>query len=389
MDQIDIELRKHKFICFVVDHYTPLGVVRSLGEKGIMPIVILVAEHPCMINHSKYVSVLHHVKTKEEGYKILIEKYSNESLKPFVFCGDDVNMSFLDSHYDELKDHFICYNAGEQGRLIWLQNKDNITNLGAEAGLDVPKKEVLDTGVLPKNLKYPVITKVLASTMGGWKNDVHICHNEQELIEAYKVIKSPKLCMQEYINKVGEFCMEGFSCNDGNEVFMPYAADYIRYYNNSYGHYMNMIPFKDEDLKAKINRLFKLTRYNGIFEIEFMKGPDGKNYFLEINFRASTWNYAPTVGGGNLPYFWAKSMLSGSIPYDEMRLRKEPFRAMVEPEDFLKNVLKYKRISLFQWIRDVKSCECYYYYNKYDKAPFYYAISRLVSVLFKRAIGIK
>lgn len=350
------------------DHYTPLGVIRSLGERGIKSIVILESEHPCMINHCKYLEKLHIVQSTEEGYIVLLEEYGKESIKPFLFCGDDYNMSFLDSHYDELKDHFILYNAGVQGRINWLQNKDNITNLGAEAGLDVPKKEVLDTGVLPKTLRYPVITKVLASIMGGWKDDVHICHNEQELLEAYKTIKSPKLCMQEYIEKVGEFCMEGFSFNDGNDVFMPYAADYIRYYNNSYGHFMNMVPFKDEDLREKINKLFKLTRYNGIFEIEFMKGPDGKNYFLEINFRASTWNYAPTVGGGNLPYFWAKAMLSGRIAYDEMQLRDRPFKAMVEPADFARNV---KKVGLWQWIKDWKSTECYYYYNKKDPKPFW------------------
>lgn len=376
MDQIDIELRKHKFIVFCYDHYTPLGVIRSLGERGIKSDVILISEHPCMINHSKYVQNLHLVKTTEEGYHVLLTEYGNEPEKSFLFCGDDFNMSYLDLRYNELKDHFIMYNAGgEQGRIVWLQNKDNITNLGAEAGLDVPKKEVLDTGILPKTLKYPVITKVLASTMGGWKDDVHICQNEQELIEAYKKIKSPKLCMQEYINKVGEFCMEGFSCNDGNVVFMPYAADYIRYYNNSYGHFMNMIPFKDDSLREKINKLFKLTKYNGIFEIEFMKGPDGKSYFLEINFRASTWNYAPTVGGGNLPYFWAKAMLTGKIAYEEMDLREKPFRAMVEPADFIRNV---RKVGLIQWIKDFKSSECKYYYGRHDPWPFYsYVWNRL------------
>lgn len=56
-----------------------------------------------------------------------------------------------------------------------------------------------------------------------------------------------------------------------------------------------------------MEELIKLTEYNVIFEIEFIKEPDSKNYFLEITLKASTWNYALAVGGGNLPYFWAKS----------------------------------------------------------------------------------
>ena len=370
MKNVDIELKKHKFIVFSQDHYNPLDVIRSLGEKNLNPISILYTPNPCLINNCRYVTKLHHVKSLEEGYKLLLSEYGNEEYKPFVYCSDDTTESFLDQHYDELKDKFYFYNAGEQGRVTWLQNKDNITTLAAEVGLDNPKKEVVDTGVLPKTLKYPIITKVLASTMGAWKGDVYVCNNEKELNEAYKKIKSPKLILQEFVHKKGEFCMEGFAINDGKDIFIPYMADYIRFYNNSYGHFMNMIPFPESEFKNKILELFKKTKFNGIFEIEFMKGPNEEKYFLEINLRASTWNYAITVGGGNMPYFWAKSMLLGRIPYEEMKLRNESFKAMVEPADFLQNVLHNHTVSLVQWIKDVKATECYYYFNKNDIKPF-------------------
>ena len=375
MDLLDKELRERKHIVFCEDHYNPLNVIRSLGEKGLRAFVILKSDNPVMINHSCYPQKLHIVKTYDEGYKILLNEYGNEEKLPFIYCSDDKTMCFLDKHYNDLIDKFYLYNAGQQGRVEWLQNKDNITTLGAEAGLDNPKKEVVNTGVLPTTLKYPVITKVLASTMGAWKGDVYICKDEDELKSAYEKIKSPQLIIQEYVNKVGEFCMEGFSINDGQDIFIPYIADYIRYYNNSYGHYMNMIPFEECELKDKIKELFKLTKYNGIFEIEFMKGPDGKKYFLEINLRASTWNYALTVGGGNLPYFWAKSTLAGRILFEEMQLRDKPFQAIVEPSDFVRNV---KKVGFITWFKQCFSAECHYYYNKKDPKPFYsYVWNRL------------
>ena len=49
------EVYKHKHICLVEDHYNPLGIVRSLGEEGIKPIVLLCAKHPYLVNHSKYI----------------------------------------------------------------------------------------------------------------------------------------------------------------------------------------------------------------------------------------------------------------------------------------------------------------------------------------------
>ena len=42
---IEKRILDHKFILLVVDHYNPLGIVRSLGEEGIIPIVILVCEN--------------------------------------------------------------------------------------------------------------------------------------------------------------------------------------------------------------------------------------------------------------------------------------------------------------------------------------------------------
>lgn len=46
---------------------------------------------------------------------------------------------------------------------------------------------------------------------------------------------------------------------------------------------------------------------------------------------------------------------------------------MAEIPDFGWRVLR-KRISLKDWIKSVKSCDCFYFYNKFDKAPFYSAV---------------
>jgi len=120
---------------------------------GLNPIVILITrgKNPCMVNKCKYVSKLHLVETLEEGYALLLKEFGNETEKPFVYCSDDNTESYLDQRYDELKDKFYFYNAAEQGRITYLQNKDNITSLGQDAGLRIPPKEIVDTGVLPRS----------------------------------------------------------------------------------------------------------------------------------------------------------------------------------------------------------------------------------------------
>ena len=79
------EVYKHKHICLVGDHYNPLAIIRSLGEEGIKPIVLLCAEHPYLVHHSRYIGELHLFKTIEEGLEYMIANYSNEPLKPFVY----------------------------------------------------------------------------------------------------------------------------------------------------------------------------------------------------------------------------------------------------------------------------------------------------------------
>lgn len=369
------KIENHKCIVFGPDHYNPLGVIRSLGEAGVYPIVILWANSPSLVNHSKYISKLYVVDNIETGYKILTTIYGNEVEKPFLFLTMDKIVSFIDNHYSEIKNKFITYNGGEQGRLNWLMNKDHITDLGLQAGLDVPAKEVVVTGVLPNHVKYPVITKALDSTMGAWKGDVHICNNEVELLEAYKKIQAPKLIVQEYIEKKGEFCFEGFAINDGNDIFLPFEFKYIRLYDDSYGHYMTVTKVVEDAFIAKIRKLFKLAKFNGIFEIEFMLGPNNEKYFLEINLRASTWNYATTVGGANLPYWWAKSTLLGRIPIKQINISKESFTAMVEPSDFKRNA---KAVGYSTWIKQCLGCACHYYYNGKDPKPLlFYLLGKI------------
>ena len=206
MEAIDKELCQHKFILLVVDHYNPLGLARSLGRMGLEPIVILISEHPVLLNHCKYVKEIHQIASFEEGYEYLIEHYGKEEKKPFVFTGDDKTVAVLDEHYDELKDKFYVYNAGRQGRLHELMNKDVITSMAEEVGFRIPKKEVVNHGELPKTLNYPIITKTIMSILGGWKDDVFICNTQEELKNAYPKIKTPKLMLQEYIHKNNEWC---------------------------------------------------------------------------------------------------------------------------------------------------------------------------------------
>lgn len=380
MDKYDIELTKHKFILFCVDSYNSLGVLRSLGEKKITPYIILWDnKNSYLLTSSKFLGPIKRVETIEEGYNYLLSEYNSEEYRPFIITCDDKIESYLDDHYSELIDKFYFFHGKEQGIINYYMDKNHINQLAVECGFTIPKTEVLNRGEMPHNLQYPIITKTLTSNMGAWKGDVYICNTPEELKNAYQKIKAPQLIIEEYIKKKTEFCYDAFCVNEGKEVCIPYQSYYLRTPHDSFGCFMEQRPFDDKKLENKISSLLQKVGYTGIFEIEFLLGVDNIVYFLEVNFRNSGWSHAATFGGFNMPYQWAKSILTGRLNIDGCK-RIPTYTAMIEPADFINSVIKEKQVSLLQWIGNVKRCDYFYYYDKNDKKPFYKMLLKNLSI---------
>ena len=134
-----MSIYKHKFIVFAIDHFNSLGIIRSLGEKGINPIVVLYGEKSKLVQKSKYISEYYRSNNIEECYEYIKDNYSQELYKPFIIATTDETASCLDLHYDELVDKFHFFNAGEQGRITKMMEKEYIAHLAQSCGLKIPK----------------------------------------------------------------------------------------------------------------------------------------------------------------------------------------------------------------------------------------------------------
>ena len=73
---ISEELKKHKFIVLGAEHYNPLGIVRSLGEEGITPIVVTLNSKLKVTSSSRYCGEIYHVNSNEEGYDLIVKKFA-------------------------------------------------------------------------------------------------------------------------------------------------------------------------------------------------------------------------------------------------------------------------------------------------------------------------
>ncbi len=375
-------------VVFCVEHYNPLGIVRSLGEYGIRPRVIVVKDAaPPLVSRSRYVKELVKVDSIEEGYELLLTlRHANASGKRVpVLTADDRITSFLDQHYDELIPYFAFFNAGEAGRVTKYQNKNELSMLAVKHGLNVLKYEIVKNGELPTGLRYPVITKDIASTIGAWKDDVYICNSETELKEAFEKIEGDRILVQEYLEKENEYCLEGVCTSSGNRVLIAIASKYNYLLPDSYSPYMTVSNFDDEELGKTIKTILREIGFEGIFEAEFLVGKNGSLYFGEINFRNSTWSYAATKAGMPLPVIWIKAVNDEQFDIEGCKkLISSPFRAVVEPNDFMQRILNGHG-GIFAWLKDLMSSSCHYYLNVHDMKPVFCYLSGRFSKLWRRS----
>ncbi len=362
----------HLVIVFALEHYNPLGHIRSLGENGINPVYISVKRGGLSACLSKYISVCHHVDSVEEGYRLLISEYGNFGVenKPYVIFSDDRSVGFFDFHYDEIKDKFIFFNAGKQGRINEFMNKQYILDVAKKHGFHVLDSWVVSKGEIPENIQYPVITKDISPNSGSWKSDVYICENEQELKDALKKISGSVVQIQKFVNKKNEYAIEGLTINKGTQMLIGSTLRWKYLIKGYYSPYHDVTMMKDADMRSRLEAMFSEIGFEGIFEVEFLIDQDDTYYFLEINFRASAWNYSSAVAGMPLAYLWVKSMEDGFIA-DDAEKEFEDFTDMSEVIDYGKRV-EGGMVSLAEWLRDFKEAKGTYYYNKNDMSPFEY-----------------
>lgn len=362
---------EHKHIAFGIENYNTLGLIRSLGEHGVKPICILIQGGSIRLaSKSKWIGELHFVDSIEEGYKVIIQLFSAEINKPFLYACDDKTTSFLDHHYHEIMDKFYFSNAGKDHRVTYYMNKNNINILALKYGLNVLNSWVVQKGGIPEDIEYPVITKSISSIEGGWKDDVFICQNEEELTIAYEKIKSETVLLQKYLVKKNELCLDGIIANHGDDFVITIAATYNYILPDKYSNAMTFTNFTDSKLNKKINNMLREVGYTGIFCIEFLLDDEGKLYFCEVNFRNSGWSYASTRAGMPLPVLWAKACL-GELDTEQCIVKiPKGFTAIVEFSDFDTRV-RGKMISFGQWLKEVRSCNCLFYIGQKDWKPFF------------------
>lgn len=357
------------------DHHNTLGVIRSLGEKGLKSDALIVTnDQDPFVGRSKYLQSVHIVSDNDQIAPYLMSKLRFPGSKPVVICCSDAASSEIDIHANELRPFFIIPGSTIQGQITQLMNKRQMAVLAEECGLLTPRSTYPSKLPIPKpELVLPCILKPLVSK-DGCKDLIRICNSIEELYEGVELIGLGNVQQQQFIVKDFEYQLIG--CSTGSEIIIPGVSHILRpckgsntsflYYESLSKEFCNIDACKD---------FVKRTGYKGLFSMEFLRDKNGVDYFMEINFRNDGNAICVTAAGVNLPYIWYLSCTGQDISEETSKTIKAQY---IMPDMAELKLAITGQISLFQYLGDLLKTNRFMEFDWKDQKPFWTMITQRI-----------
>ncbi len=332
--------------------HNTLSAVRSFGEAGIERVLILVArEDPLFVHKSKYLrgDSLRRVETLDDCEAVLKELAATAH-GATLMTTFDAGAEWVDRREPQLSTLFRTPCRGRQiGELF---HKDAQCRLAKECGLTVPLTMTYSREEeIPADLPYPIITKPMISSEGE-KSDIHICHNREEMEAALKEeSRCHNFVIQEFVDK--EYELDCTSVRTDNEVVMGAIRKYRHWPPlTGAGAFARFDRVEKYDIDVEgVERFLEKAGYYGPFSVEFLHTKEGRNYFMEVNFRNEGLAYTATAAGINMHALYVQ-------PEKKADWSKfHPLYMMNYSVDLL--YVKEGRLSRWQWIKDFLRTRCF------------------------------
>ena len=336
-----------------------LGLIRSLGEAKVDVVLLLVGDDRLFVSRSRYLKggKSFRLTSLEECLPVINQLY-NSSKMQYIICSNDKAAQFIDANEEVLSQRFITPMRGKH--LGNLMDKDVQCKLAEQCGILVPQSFIYDRGdEFPHSCSYPILLKPTNSNLGQ-KSDIHICYSYDDVLQSLSQETScTKYIVQEYIEKEFEINLIGVSTDKG--ICIPRGIKKLRHYPTiyspcSYGKYISCSELGIDI--APIERFMYEVGYRGPFSVEFLHC-NGKNYFMEVNFRHDGLAYTATAAGANLLQVYLEDNISvGKIRDTYM---------MDLSIDYCH--VKDGAISFFTWLKDFLRTGCQLNFNWRDPMP--------------------
>lgn len=318
----EMVMKKEKHHPAVVTYmsYAGLGIVRSLGRKGI-PVYAVDSDPNKVGMQSKYCIplVCPDINESEEKYvQFFIDLGKSFDQKAVLYPTGDKMVLVFSKHRKDLAPYYHCL-MPDDNLVNFLVSKNGLDEIAQKHNIPAPRtafpENVTDIENLSEDLQYPVIIKPslspnwqtpeIYSIIGNNTKAVDV-HSKKELLHYYKRIAAVNkgMIIQEYIpgndDQLYYVCLY---CDKNAEPIAGFAGQKIRLYPVHFGSASYVKSIYDKKLIDMSAKMVKEIGYKGLCGIEFKKDPrDGVYKLIEINVRFGLWDMLGEKCGVNLAY---------------------------------------------------------------------------------------
>lgn len=360
-------------------HHNTLGIIRSLGEKGVPVYAVIFNREDSFVAHSKYLRGCFFCHEKaDELHKILIDNFGQETEKVVIIPSCDSAVLLLSEIQAHLEPRFCVGGIVGDYKIKQCMNKLFLGKLAETINVEVPRTTTITidkerTSALEqiageKTIRFPIIVKPLISACGS-KNQIFTASSMEEANPILCALPCGEYLVQELIDIEEEYGLQGISIGKDDCVIIPGIVHKLRKSLVAPGSttYAALSQNFGNINLEKLKEIILLLGYRGVFDIELMYSEE-KYYLIEINFRNGAYGYAYTKFGYNLPFAWYLFCAYDIMPSDSVGNNRE-IKLINETADFL-NVTK-NRISFLKWLMQLFSADVKLLWNWKDMKPFF------------------
>lgn len=374
--------------------YQGLGIVRSLGRKGI-PVCVIDDEHS-IAKYSKYTS--YYIRTnglrdERQAIETVISIGKQLGLAGWVlFPTREETVAAFSQHKVELSQYFRVPTAAWHS-VYWAWDKRNTYQRGMKLGIPVPATWYVQSmeEALTLDLRYPVAIKpaikehfIYATKAKAWR-----VNNRSEFVDLYRkaasYLDAAEIMIQDIIPGSGEQQFAYCAFFKNGKSIGKLTVRRTRQHPAEFGRASTYVETVDiPELEMLSERFLRDIDYYGLVELEYKLDPrDGLFKLLDINAR--TWGYH-TIGvaaGVDFPYMLYADQVgtdlapaSGEVGVNWVRLATDLPTAVLE--------LLHRRLSVRSYVASLIRAHTEAVFCQDDLKPGFVELALLPYLYFKR-----
>jgi D-aspartate ligase len=300
-----------------------LGVIRSLGRRGV-PVVLLTDAEKDIAAESRYLASVYRIDPCDSAgiVGLLARLASRSGVRPALFFTTDRNLRLVSSHRDELARYFDLQ-IPSAAAIANVTDKSEFARFTRVQGFPSPRTYAPESlGELEEvaaALTYPAVIKPCLSFQ--WADrpfKMRKVDDRAGLLHAWSEVHRPgaRLVVQEFIEAEDDqhYSYYSFRTADRGEL-ASLLVQKLRVYPIHGGAGSFLRVSHDPEMEALGGAILARLGYVGVASVCFKKSArDGRPFIYEINGRLPQCHGAFQICGVDLPYLMYSEMVGRRAP---------------------------------------------------------------------------